>query len=187
MQTCPQERRVALPPAGVIAPRRHSGASAHPLAAAAGGSREGLEGQEEHTIKSSKKKVTFLGIIIQIMIFDIVFSLDSVITAIGLADDLPVMVIAIMIAVMFMIFLSGTVSRFVEEHPTFKILALSFLILIGTALVGEGLDLHIPKGYIYFAMAFSAFVEVLNMKLRKRAEHPVKLHSPRMSSAETGD
>jgi len=137
-----------------------------------------LEGKEEHHIKSGRAKVTFLGVILQIMIFDIVFSLDSVITAIGLADDLSVMVVAIMIAVGFMIFLSGAISKFVEDHPTFKILALSFLMLIGTALVAEGLDLHIPKGYIYFAMAFSVFVEVLNMKLRKRAMHPVKLHSP---------
>ena len=138
----------------------------------------GLEGKEEHRIKSGRAKVTFLGVILQIMIFDIVFSLDSVITAIGLADDLPVMVVAIMIAVGFMVFLAGAISKFVEEHPTFKILALSFLLLIGTALVAEGLDLHIPKGYIYFAMAFSVFVEVLNMKLRKRTMHPVKLHSP---------
>jgi predicted tellurium resistance membrane protein TerC len=136
-----------------------------------------LEGKEEHLTRSTAK-VTFPGIILQIMIFDIVFSLDSVITAVGLADDLPVMVVAIMIAVGFMIFLSGAVSRFVEDHPTFKILALSFLLLIGTALVAEGFGLHIPKGYIYFAMAFSVFVEVLNMKLRKGETRPVRLHSP---------
>ena len=135
-----------------------------------------LEGEEEQ-LKPAKAAVTFFGVIIQIMIFDIVFSLDSVITAIGLADHLPVMIAAIMIAVGFMIFLAGTVSRFVEEHPTFKILALSFLLLIGTALVAEGLDFHIPKGYIYFAMAFSVFVEVLNMKLQKRAAMPVKLRA----------
>lgn len=143
-----------------------------------------LEGEEERHIKAMNKKVTFLGIIIQIMIFDIVFSLDSVITAIGLADHLPVMVAAIMIAVGFMIFLAGTVSKFVEDHPTFKILALSFLLLIGTALVAEGLDLHIPKGYIYFAMAFSVFVEFLNMKIHKRALHPVKLRTPSTGSSE---
>ena len=102
------------------------------------------------------------------MLFDIVFSLDSVITAIGLADHLPVMIIAIVLAVGFMIFLSGTVSKFVEEHPTFKILALSFLLLIGTALVAEGFDLHIPKGYIYFAMGFSGLVETLNLLARHR-------------------
>lgn len=143
-----------------------------------------LEGEEERRIKEMDKKVTFLGIIIQIMIFDIVFSLDSVITAIGLAEHLPVMVAAIMIAVGFMIFLSGTVSKFVENHPTFKILALSFLLLIGTALVAEGLDLHIPKGYIYFAMAFSVFVEILNMKVRKRTLHPVKLRVASQDAAE---
>ena len=143
-----------------------------------------LEGESEHLSFAKKAKVTFFGIIVQIMIFDIVFSLDSVITAIGLADDLPVMVAAIMIAVGFMIFLAGTVSRFVEEHPTFKILALSFLILIGTALVAEGLDLHIPKGYIYFAMAFSVFVEVLNMKIHKRRAQPVKLRSSRVPEGE---
>ena len=137
-----------------------------------------LEGNEEQYVKAGRAGVSFLSIILQIMIFDIVFSLDSVITAIGLADDLPVMVVAIMIAVGFMIFLSGSISRFVEDHPTFKILALSFLLLIGTALVAEGLDLHIPKGYIYFAMAFSVFVEVINMKIRKRTIRPVKLHSP---------
>ena len=145
-----------------------------------------LEGEEEHHDFSKQVKVTFFGIIVQIMIFDIIFSLDSVITAIGLADDLPVMVTAIMVAVGFMIFLAGTVSKFVEDHPTFKILALSFLILIGTALVAEGFDLHIPKGYIYFAMAFSVFVEVLNMKLHKRAILPVKLRSPQKSGCEEG-
>lgn len=137
-----------------------------------------LEGGEERHLSATKSKVGFLGIITQIMIFDIVFSLDSVITAIGLADHLPVMVAAIIIAVGFMIFLAGSVSRFVEDHPTFKMLALSFLLLIGTALVAEGLDLHIPKGYIYFAMAFSVFVEILNMKVRKRTQRPVKLRAP---------
>ena len=134
-----------------------------------------LEGDEEQHVKTGKKAtVTFFGIIVQIMIFDIVFSLDSVITAIGLAKHLEVMILAIMIAVGFMIFLAGSVSKFIEEHPTFKILALSFLLLIGTALVAEGLNFHIPKGYIYFAMAFSVFVEVLNMKLHKHRK-PVKL------------
>lgn len=138
-----------------------------------------LEGGGQHHLKKTRAKPTFFSVIGQIMIFDIVFSLDSVITAIGLADHLAVMVAAIMIAVGFMIFLSGAVSRFVEDHPTFKILALSFLLLIGTALVAEGFDLHIPKGYIYFAMAFSVFVEILNMKLHKRAAEPVRLRTPR--------
>jgi len=136
-----------------------------------------LEGQEEQHLKTGKATATFFGIIVQIMVFDLVFSLDSVITAIGLAKHLEVMVLAIMIAVGFMIFLAGSVSKFIEEHPTFKILALSFLLLIGTALVAEGLDFHIPKGYIYFAMAFSVGVEVLNMKLHKRQRDPVRLRS----------
>jgi predicted tellurium resistance membrane protein TerC len=136
-----------------------------------------LEGEEEKHLKIGKATVSFFGIIAQIMLFDLVFSLDSVITAIGLAKHLPVMVLAIMIAIGFMIFLAESVSRFIEQHPTFKILALSFLLLIGTALVAEGLDFHIPKGYIYFAMAFSALVEILNMKLHKRRQKPVQLRS----------
>ena len=116
-----------------------------------------------------------LGVITQIMIIDIVYSLDSVITAIGLADQLAVMAAAIIIAVIFMMFMAGTVSRFIEIHPTVKILALSFLLLIGVALVGDGLDMHIPKGYIYFAMAFSVLVELLNLRMRSAKEGPVKL------------
>jgi len=128
-----------------------------------------LEGEDAHTHNGAEKKiVSFFGVIIQIMLLDIVFSLDSVITAIGLANQLPIMVVAIIIAVIFMMFLAGTISHFVDAHPTIKILALSFLLLIGLSLMGEGLDMHIPKGYIYFAMAFSAFVEVLNLRMRKK-------------------
>ncbi|GAB4344737.1 MAG: TerC family protein [Desulfobulbaceae bacterium] len=150
-----------------------------------------LEGEEEKHLRTVKGEVTFFAVILQIMIFDLVFSLDSVITAIGLAKHLPVMVLAIMIAVGFMIFLAGSISRFIEEHPTFKILALSFLLLIGTALVAEGLDFHIPKGYIYFAMAFSVFVEILNMKLRRKERTPVRLRavkpdSPADATGKTG-
>lgn len=135
---------------------------------------ENLEGaEEEDTV--TKKQTSFFSVIIQIMILDIVFSLDSVITAVGLSDHLAVMVTAIVIAIGVMLFLAGPISRFVEEHPTLKVLALSFLLLIGFTLVGEGFELHIPKGYIYFAMAFSVFVEFLNMKLRKRKVEPVKL------------
>ena len=135
---------------------------------------DNLEGAEdEHTV--GVKQASFLSVIVQIMILDIVFSLDSVITAVGLSNHLSVMISAIVIAIGVMLFLAGPISRFVEEHPTLKILALSFLLLIGFTLVGEGLDLHIPKGYIYFAMAFSVFVEFLNMKLRKRRAEPVKL------------
>ena len=133
-----------------------------------------LEGDEEaHKVKG---KVTFLSVIIQILLLDIIFSLDSVITAVGMADHLGVMVTAVVIAVIFMMIFVGPVSNFVENHPTIKILALSFLLLIGFSLVAEGLHQHIPKGYIYFAMAFSVFVELLNLKVRKK-RIPVKLKS----------
>jgi len=132
-----------------------------------------LEGEEEH--HNVKPKVSFWGVIFQILLLDIVFSLDSVITAIGMANDLPVMIIAVIIAVIFMMFFSGSISDFVEKHPTIKILALSFLLLIGFSLIVEGLHQHIPKGYIYFAMAFSIFVEMLNLKMRKKKPDPIKL------------
>jgi len=135
-----------------------------------------LEGEEGHTTKTSKDVgANFSSIIFQIVMLDIVFSFDSVITAIGLVNQLPIMVVAIIIAVIVMIFVSGSISRFIERHPTVKMLALSFLLLIGVALVGEGLDLHIPKGYLYFAMAFSVFVEMLNLKVRTRHLSPVRL------------
>ncbi len=132
-----------------------------------------LEGEEEH--HTFKAKASFMSVIIQILLLDVVFSLDSVITAIGMANDLPVMIIAVVIAVIFMMFFSGAISDFVENHPTIKILALSFLLLIGFTLVIEGLHQHIPKGYIYFAMAFSVFVEMLNLKMRKKKVEPIKL------------
>lgn len=134
-----------------------------------------LEGEEEH--HNIKTKVSFAGVIIQILLLDIVFSLDSVITAIGMANDLAVMIIAVVIAVIFMMFFSGSISDFVENHPTIKILALSFLLLIGFTLVVEGLHQQIPKGYIYFAMAFSVFVEMLNLKMRKKKAELIKLRS----------
>lgn len=121
--------------------------------------------------------VSFIGIVVQIAVIDIVFSLDSVITAVGLAEHIEVMIAAIVIAVVVMMFAAKPISDFIDTHPTLKMLALSFLILIGMALVGEGLDLHIPKGYIYFAMAFSIMVEMLNLRLRKR-QTPVQLHKP---------
>lgn len=133
---------------------------------------EGDEGPEG----TGKKKVSFGSIIVQIMLLDIVFSLDSVITAIGMASELWVMVTAVVVSVIFMMFTSGAVSDFVHKHPTIKILALSFLLLIGVMLVAEGLDQHIPKGYVYFAMAFSVFVEMINIRVRaKRAANPVHL------------
>jgi len=132
-----------------------------------------LEGEEEHL--NVKAKVSFWGVIIQILLLDIVFSLDSVITAVGMANELAVMIIAVIIAVIFMMFFSGSISDFVEKHPTIKILALSFLLLIGFSLIAEGLHQHIPKGHIYFAMAFSVFVEMLNLKMRKKKPVPIKL------------
>ena len=135
-----------------------------------------LEGIEGH--RSTGRVASFTGVLIQIALLDVVFSLDSVITAIGLAEKLSIMVAAVVIAVIFMMVFVGPVSRFIENHPTFKMLALSFLLLIGFALVGEGLSLHVPKGYLYFAMGFSAFVEVLNMKFQKSTERPVQLRSP---------
>ncbi|MGA9115179.1 MAG: TerC family protein [Bacteroidota bacterium] len=119
---------------------------------------------------------SFAGVLVQIMVLDIIFSLDSVITAIGMARELGVMVAAVVLAVIFMMASSGAISRFVDRHPTVKMLALSFLLLIGFTLVAEGLDQHIPKGYIYFAMAFSMFVEMLNLRLRNAAPEPVALH-----------
>jgi predicted tellurium resistance membrane protein TerC len=132
----------------------------------------GLEGEQHH--RESKGGATFVSVIVQIAIIDIVFSLDSVITAVGMADDVEVMIAAVVVAVVVMMFLAGPIGDFVDRHPTIKMLALSFLILIGMALVGEGVDMHIPKGYIYFAMAFSVAVEMLNIRVRKR-EAPVKL------------
>jgi len=135
---------------------------------------QSLEGQPE----TGKRKLagSFASILIQIAVLDIVFSLDSVITAVGLADHIPVMVLAIVIAVGVMMLSARVIGDFVDGHPTIKMLALSFLLLVGFSLMGEGLDLHIPKGYIYFAMAFSLGVEILNLRIRDRAKKPVKLH-----------
>ena len=135
---------------------------------------DSLELEEgEHSI--SKKQASFVSILIQIAILDVVFSLDSVITAVGLVDELPIMVIAIVTAVMVMLFASKSISDFVDNNPTLKILALSFLILVGMTLIIEGFDVHVPKGYVYFAMAFSVAVEMLNIKMRKRSARTIKL------------
>jgi len=138
---------------------------------------EKLEGDEGKTT-GKKIKISFTNIIIQIMLLDIVFSLDSVITAVGMTTMLGVMVAAVIIAVIFMMFSSGAISRFVHRHPTIKILALSFLLLIGVMLIADGFGQHISKGYIYFAMAFSLFVEMLNLKMRRRQVQPVVLYEP---------
>lgn len=132
-----------------------------------------LEGEEG--TKKTSVKAGFASVLIQIAILDIVFSLDSVITAVGLAKQLEVMIIAIIIAVGVMMVSANALGNFVDQHPTIKMLALSFLILVGVSLLGEGLDFHIPKGYIYFAMAFSIVVELLNMKIRKKAQNKIKL------------
>lgn len=134
---------------------------------------DSLEGEEQHAGKAVV--ASFLAVIAQIGVIDIVFSLDSVITAVGMAEDVMVMIIAIVLAVGVMMVSAGAIGRFVDEHPTVKMLALSFLVLVGMALIAEGVDLHIPKGYIYFAMAFSVAVEMLNLRLRK-ARSPVHLH-----------
>jgi predicted tellurium resistance membrane protein TerC len=140
---------------------------------------EKLEGAEEHS--AQRAAASFTSVIIQIMLLDIVFSLDSVITAVGMAKHIEVMVAAVVISVAIMLVASGPISRFVDQHPTVKILALSFLLLIGTSLVAESFDQHIPKGYIYFAMGFSVLVEALNLRVRKPAVEPVQLHNPRMN------
>jgi predicted tellurium resistance membrane protein TerC len=134
---------------------------------------ESLEGVSAHG--HEVRHASFFSVLIQIALIDIVFSLDSVITAVGLADDVAVMIIAIVIAVGVMMFAAGAIGRFVDDHPTVKMLALSFLVLIGVALIAEGADVHVPKGYIYFAMAFSVAVEMLNIRIR-RGRQPVQLH-----------
>jgi len=138
---------------------------------------ERLEGEEGHA-SASKRKISFSSVIVQIMLLDIVFSLDSVITAVGMTDQLGVMIAAVIVAVLGMMVFAGPIGTFVERHPTVKMLALSFLLLIGVTLIAEGLDQHIPKGYIYFAMAFSVLVEMLNLRLRPKSTAPVKLHQP---------
>lgn len=133
---------------------------------------EGVEGE-----RSARVAPSFGAVIVQIMLLDIVFSLDSVITAVGMADSIAVMVIAVVLAVGIMMLSAAGVSAFVQRHPTVKVLALSFLMLIGLSLVGEGMGHHIPKGYIYFAMGFSVFVEMINLRLRAGGP-PVELHEP---------
>lgn len=133
-----------------------------------------LEGKVETAHK--KKAAGFFGVLIQIAVLDIVFSLDSVITAIGLAEHTIVMVLAIMIAVAIMMLSAGIIGDFVDDHPTIKMLALSFLILVGVSLLGDGFGFHIPKGYIYFSMAFSISVEVLNLRMRRNRDKRISLH-----------
>jgi predicted tellurium resistance membrane protein TerC len=140
---------------------------------------EKLEDADGHA-NPSRSRVSFAAVIVQILLLDIVFSLDSVITAVGMADNLGVMIAAVVIALGVMLAFSGRISNFVNRHPTLKMLALSFLILIGVTLMGEGLGFHIPKGYIYFSMAFAFGVEMLNLRLRSKSAKakPVELHQP---------
>lgn len=134
---------------------------------------ENLEGEEGHA--SARVKATFISVIIQILVLDAVFSLDSVITAVGMVDQVWIMISAVVVAIGFMMLFAAPVGRFVARHPTIKMLALSFLLLIGLTLIVEGFEVHIPKGYVYFAMGFSVFVELLNLRLRRKS-HPVNLH-----------
>jgi predicted tellurium resistance membrane protein TerC len=135
-----------------------------------------LEGEEGH--RSARVVPSFGAVLLQITLLDVVFSLDSVITAVGMADQVAVMVVAVVLAVGIMMVSADAISGFVDQHPTIKILALSFLLLIGVSLVGEAFELHIPKGYIYFAMGFSVFVEMINLRVRAAVSSPVKLHQP---------
>ncbi|HEU4556346.1 MAG TPA: TerC family protein [Longimicrobium sp.] len=143
-----------------------------------------LEGEEGGS--SRRVPPTLAAVVVQIILLDIVFSLDSVITAVGMVDEIAIMVIAVILAMIFMLAFAGRISAFVDRHPTVKMLALAFLLLIGVTLVADGLGQHISKGYIYFAMAFSVFVEVLNLQARKRRAKPVDLHSPYVAEGEGG-
>ncbi|MNC02675.1 Integral membrane protein TerC family protein [compost metagenome] len=139
-----------------------------------------LEGEVDEAQGGSAKKAGFMGVILQIAVIDIIFSLDSVITAVGLVQNVPVMIAAIVISVFVMMLAAGTISDFIEKHPSLKVLALSFLIVVGTLLVAEAFGQHVPKGYVYFAMIFSLTVEALNIRMRtamkRKLNEPVKLH-----------
>lgn len=137
---------------------------------------QSLEGSEGHA--SSAVRATFGAVIVQIMIVDLVFSLDSIITAVGMVDHIEVMIAAVVASVALMMLFAGAIGRFVSDHPTIKMLALSFLVVVGVVLIAEGFDQHVPKGYVYFAMAFSVAVEMLNIRMRGKSRKPAVLHSP---------
>jgi predicted tellurium resistance membrane protein TerC len=137
---------------------------------------QSLEG--EHEQKSSAAKATLASVMLQIVLVDMVFSLDSIITAVGMVDDVRIMIAAVIASVLLMMLFAGPIGRFVSDHPTIKMLALAFLVVVGVVLVAEGFDHHVPKGYVYFAMAFSVAVEMLNIRMRKKAAKAVKLHPP---------
>ena len=137
---------------------------------------QALEGGEEHGTRAASS--TFAGVILQIMLVDLVFSLDSIITAVGMVDDVRIMIAAVIASVALMMLFAGPIGRFVSDHPTIKMLALSFLVVVGVVLVAEGFDHHVPKGYVYFAMAFSLGVEMLNIRMRKGQARRVQLNPP---------
>ena len=139
---------------------------------------QSLEGEEGHA--SSAVKATFAAVILQIMVIDMVFSLDSIITAVGMVDRIEVMIAAVIASVGLMMLFAASIGRFVSDHPTIKMLALSFLVVVGVVLVAEGFDHHVPKGYVYFGMAFSLGVEMLNIRMRKRRGAPVQLNAQRI-------
>jgi predicted tellurium resistance membrane protein TerC len=142
---------------------------------------QSLEGEEEHGVGAVK--ATFAAVILQIMVVDMVFSLDSIITAVGMVDEVAVMIAAVIASVALMMLFASAIGRFVSDHPTIKMLALSFLVVVGVVLVAEGFGHHVPKGYVYFAMAFSMAVEMLNIRLRRRAKAVVQLHPPHIPGA----
>ena len=146
---------------------------------------QSLEGEEGHA--SDAVKSTFAAVILQIMVVDLVFSLDSIITAVGMVDDLRVMIAAVIASVALMMVFAGPIGRFVSDHPTIKMLALAFLVVVGVVLVAEGFGHHVPKGYVYFGMAFSLAVEMLNINMRKRSKKPVHLHRPIARRGEQAD
>ena len=149
---------------------------------------EKLEGSDGgHGSAEDKKKLTFGGVLFQILLLDVVFSLDSVITAVGMADRLWIMITAVVIAIGFMLAFAKTISEFIEKHPTLKILALSFLLLIGFVLVLDGLHQHVPKGYIYFAMGFSVMVEIININMRRKNTRKVRLNKPIQEMDQSGE
>ncbi len=135
-------------------------------------------GDEDHG--APRSRASLAAVILQIMIVDLVFSLDSIITAVGMVDDVRIMIAAVVASVALMMLFAGSIGRFVSAHPTIKMLALAFLVVIGVVLVAEAFGHHLPKGYVYFAMAFSLGVEMLNLRLRKKGEKPVQLHAPRI-------
>ena len=138
---------------------------------------QSMEGEEESS-GSKAVKATFASVILQIMLVDLVFSLDSIITAVGMVDDVRIMIAAVIGSVALMMVFAGPIGRFVSDHPTIKMLALSFLVVVGVVLVAEGFDSHVPKGYVYFGMAFSLAVEMLNIRMRKKSTRRVQLHAP---------